>query len=328
MKKLFWGVCILATCCRSESEAMYGSTDGINASSIVACRSGNHRCMMITRWEYDHHPISSYCNHLCIEYIGIDEQINKKSLTQETKDRLCTLNNSIDHLYDLRVLSVYGYNQEISLKVLPKSIGNLRNLRILDLSGNQLKNLPDSIGNLKKLKELNLSGNRLLKTLPESIGNLEDLEVLNLDETNLDPLPESLENLTNLEDLTLSKFVIKSYTNLDNQQESYYSTEDYPPDWYYNFVKRSFEYWSCPPPNPKTLSLDLSKRELKQIPLGVYMLKELQELDISGNLFTKISPLLKKLKRLRLLSIYDNPNLKCLPDFLDEMRNLEEVRID
>ena len=51
-----------------------------------------------------------------------------------------------------------GYNQ---LKSLPDSIGNLTNLKYLNLSKNQLKDLPESIGKLKKLQRLHLYGNQL-----------------------------------------------------------------------------------------------------------------------------------------------------------------------
>jgi Leucine-rich repeat (LRR) protein len=60
------------------------------------------------------------------------------------------------------------------LKELPKEIGSLQNLQILDLSGNQLETLPREIGKLKKLRKLLLGGNKL-KEFPKEIIVLKEL---------------------------------------------------------------------------------------------------------------------------------------------------------
>jgi Leucine-rich repeat (LRR) protein len=45
------------------------------------------------------------------------------------------------------------------LTEVPKGVGELVNLEILDLKDNKLQTLPDSIGCLEKLLRLNLEGN-------------------------------------------------------------------------------------------------------------------------------------------------------------------------
>ena len=59
----------------------------------------------------------------------------------------------------------------LGLSSLPTQIGELTDLRSLDLSGNQLTELPESIGDLTALTTLGLNDNRL-RTLPERIGDL------------------------------------------------------------------------------------------------------------------------------------------------------------
>ena len=59
------------------------------------------------------------------------------------------------------------YLSDLSLSVLPESLGQLTNLETLELSGNGLSVLPESLGQLTNLEELNLSGNGL-SVLPES----------------------------------------------------------------------------------------------------------------------------------------------------------------
>ena len=86
---------------------------------------------------------------------------------------------------------------------LPKSIENLKQLQILDLSDcSMLRLLPKTLSSLKELRALNLRNCLMLRKLPNNIGNLQSLEVLDLGVcTNLSELPESVCNLRNLIEL-------------------------------------------------------------------------------------------------------------------------------
>ncbi len=65
--------------------------------------------------------------------------------------------------------------------VLPESIGDLTNLRVLNLHKNQIEgNIPSSIGNLNTLIHLNLSLNNLQGNIPNEITHLKNLEYLYL----------------------------------------------------------------------------------------------------------------------------------------------------
>lgn len=343
----------------------------VNAS-IIECKSINNRFLMINRWELgDCSGMSDY-RYLHINYSGTERKFEKArqeaGLTQEMRDVLCGLPESIENLRNLKILNVCSFTdsnnyvtsrQIICLKALPDSIGSLTNLRILDLSSNDLWTLPDSIGNLKNLEELYLSKNYQFSKLPASIGNLESLKILNLEGTNLRTLPESMGNLANLENLSFSKATDTEGPHTYGccrSEERIYKIGDYSPDWYRDIIDWSLEYWSCPPLvsnngkrnlENRSLSLNLSGKNLKQIPFGIYMMKErhsidrwsdrpgedyatpkLTELDISNNQITKIPHLLKHLCwSLGKLYIHNNPKLNHLPDFLWNM-NLKELKID
>ncbi|MBO4405545.1 MAG: leucine-rich repeat domain-containing protein [Alphaproteobacteria bacterium] len=320
-------------------------------ASIIKCKSINNRFLMISRWELGNISSNYDSRYLHIDYRGTTDKISEAgdNLTQEMKDTLYTLPTSIGYFRNLKVLSVRG-----GLKNLPDSIGNLENLRILDLSGNHLRTLPDSIGNLKNLEELYLSENYEFSSLPDSIGDLENLEILELKKTNLSTsLPESLGNLVNLKDLSFSKSVEdREPVNVSRRKWTYkvtYVGEDYSLDWYHDVINKSLRHWSCPTLSfyydVRTVPFDLSGKNLKQIPFGVYMMESvredkcgaycgertlpaLKELDISNNQLMKIPYLLKRLCHLEKLYIHNNPDLNHLPDFLWSMGNLRELKID
>ncbi|KAA0058598.1 putative disease resistance RPP13-like protein 1 isoform X1 [Cucumis melo var. makuwa] len=96
--------------------------------------------------------------------------------------------------------------QSRGLKSLPNTIGNLINLKHLDLSYNvNLGFLPDSITELCKLEALILRSCRDLKGLPKEIKNCYNLRRLDLSNNwSIEFIPDSIAQLINLETLILS----------------------------------------------------------------------------------------------------------------------------
>ena len=74
--------------------------------------------------------------------------------------------------------SVGAVGQEIT--ILPESIGNLKELRVLSMRCGGLRRIPDSIGALSNLKSLNVRNNDLYN-LPASITQLSKLTDLDFD---------------------------------------------------------------------------------------------------------------------------------------------------
>ena len=104
----------------------------------------------------------------------------------------------------ITLLNLFNFNLEGEI---PKSIGNLSELRVLGLKSNKLNgNIPESIGNLSKLVQLNLSNNSFDGFIPQSIGNLKNLIRLDLSENSLEgDIPINLRQLSALLFLDLSK---------------------------------------------------------------------------------------------------------------------------
>ena len=82
-------------------------------------------------------------------------QINLEELNVSNNYLTGAIQSQIGQLKNLKVLNA-SHNQMTGV---PAEVGQLKNLQVLDLSYNQLTGLPNELGNLKNLKTLNLSGN-------------------------------------------------------------------------------------------------------------------------------------------------------------------------
>ena len=175
---------------------------------------------------------------------------------------------------------------------IPEEVFDLRHIKILDISGNQLTNIPESIGNLSNLNWLNLSENQLI-SLPESIGSLSNLTELYLYANQLTSLPESIGNLSNLTELNL-------YANhLINIPESIGNLSS-------------------------LTELNLSKNQLTDIPESIGSLSNLTELSLSGNQLTNIPESIGNLSNLTKLYLSKN-QLADIPESIGNLSNLTEL---
>ncbi|CAL9174678.1 unnamed protein product [Musa hybrid cultivar] len=119
---------------------------------------------------------------------------------------LASLGNltNLRHL-DLRDNSISGE--------IPQTVGNSVRLEYLDLSITGINGkIPQAIGNLSNLLELHLSSNKIVGWIPPSIGNLSNLLELHLSGNKIVGwIPPSIGNLTNLVHLDLSRNNISGY---------------------------------------------------------------------------------------------------------------------
>jgi RasGEF domain/RasGEF N-terminal motif/Leucine rich repeat len=132
---------------------------------------------------------------------------------------LSSLSNDVAKLFDLERLLLDG-NAEMGAKLdlakgivrlgfltqlglarcslvgtISESIGRMVNLKVLDLSGNQLATLPDSVGQLQNLEKFNLRNNELVR-LPLGVGLLRKLKLLDLDNNPWTEAPRIREIIT------------------------------------------------------------------------------------------------------------------------------------
>lgn len=92
------------------------------------------------------------------------------------------------------------------LKEIPMEIGYLKNLKVLDLSGNDFVFLPKSFSELNHLEELFLNDDKYLKFEKNSktLHLPKNLKILHLEYDNLNNLPKEVYDLKKLERLFLN----------------------------------------------------------------------------------------------------------------------------
>ncbi|XP_028757292.1 putative disease resistance protein At3g14460 [Neltuma alba] len=129
--------------------------------------------------------------HRSIGYTSISHFISHKVINDLPSKFIC-----------MRVLSLCDH---IVLEI-PESVGNMKHLRYLDLSGTRIRKLPDSICQLHRLQTLKLWRCRLLEKLPTDFHKLMNLRHLDFRETQVREMPKQLDTLKNLQ--VLSPFII------------------------------------------------------------------------------------------------------------------------
>ena len=184
-------------------------------------------------------------------------------------NRLKTLPASIGKLTNLKFLSL---QTNLKLTELPKSIGNLQCLQVLDVSQTRLTSLPVELGYCLQL--VSLSANRCrLKTLPETIGNLLNLKYLSVIYNKLEKLPQSIGNLESLTSIRLVENKLtglpKTFVNLDNL-----GSADLEGNKFKTFPKELLALKSI-------YSIWIHRNEFTKIPLEVAKMETLQRILVN-----------------------------------------------
>ncbi|KAL0112930.1 hypothetical protein PUN28_012288 [Cardiocondyla obscurior] len=123
-------------------------------------------------------------------------------------NKLTTLPPWINELYNVTNLYMYGNR----IEELPKELGRMDQLTVLDLSANKLQVIPACIGNLSNLKSLSLNDN-FIERLSVELSQLNNLEILSVSGNQLVALPEWVGSLPKLRELYVDKNQLKELPN-------------------------------------------------------------------------------------------------------------------
>ena len=204
---------------------------------------------------------------------------------------------------------------------IPARLGNLANLEVLRLDGNELTgSIPPALGNLANLTYLGLHGNELTGSIPPALGNLANLTTgLDLEGNQLTgSIPPQLGNLTNLiwlglHNNQLTGSIPPELGNLTNLETLYL---------HFNQLTGSI------PPALGNLAnlhtLDLRRNQLTgSIPPALGNLANLTSLGLGENELTgSIPPELGNIPQLRSLELFDNQLTGSIPPELGNIPQL------
>lgn len=181
---------------------------------------------------------------------------------------------------------------------IPASIGELTNLRKINLNLNQVANIAPEIGRLQKLEQLFLYKNQV-KTLPKEIYKLSNLKAIDLYYNQLDELNPLIANWKQLEILYVSNNLI--YTLPDNLGELRKLRELY---LHHNRISNL----------PASLGnldslrvLRVNNNNLVEFPKSLLSLKSLENLDMASNQLPEVPEALFSMPALKIISLNQNP---------------------
>jgi len=204
------------------------------------------------------------------------------------------------------------------LTVLPPEIGQLVNLKELDLSYNQLNDLPVEIFRLVNLVNLNLNNNRL-NALPETIRQLSDLMTFYVSNNLLTAIPPEIGQLKKLTNLDLT------YNHLQGQLTS---AIGHLPKLTNLFLKGNGLTALHPAIGTLTdlTTLYLSENQLITLPAEIGQLKELTTLDLENNQLAALPSEICQLTKLTEINLKGN-QLTALPEEIDRLTKLKRLDI-
>jgi len=177
-------------------------------------------------------------------------------------------------VFDLAIKQLDLSKNRISY--LPDQLGDLLNLKVLNLSRNQLdeKSFPQSMQRLQMLEEVNLSSNNLTE-IPSFILDLPRIKVLHIAENKITSLPEKIGQMTSLERLYVGK---NGLVNIPRQISQISNLK------VLSLANNSLQSVPAEMANLTSLiCLQLHQNKINFLPPGIAELQSLEELSLRGN---------------------------------------------
>ncbi|MBW1298387.1 leucine-rich repeat domain-containing protein [Aquimarina litoralis] len=211
---------------------------------------------------------------------------------------LTELPKTIDQIKDLRMIDLSS-NPQLDLELALEKLSIHNSLEVLILDSLDIKTIPKSIKKFSNLKQISLVHNPNLR-LDQVISQLSELpiEFLNLKDNQLTKLPENITSLKHLKDLNLS------YNSITDSNT-------------YIFLGRL----------PKLYSLWIDHNELKTIPKTIGKLAQIRFLYLDHNSLRELPDELIDMKKLWVVHVGYNKFTE-LPSVFARMKVLLMVHIN
>ncbi|XP_059656947.1 disease resistance protein L6-like [Cornus florida] len=220
-----------------------------------------------------------------------------------------------------------------SLVEVDRSIGNLKNLKVFDISYTDIRNIPEEIWMLEKLEVIDFTHCSYLKGhIPSNIGNLTSLRFLSFYDTKIQSIPTSIGELSCLQTLKLGGCTeLQSQPSLPSSLRVLYVTAIHNLENFVNlqelhfvgccvYVKIPRDIWLL----SKLEKLTLDSTNIRTLPKEIDALSQLKVLDVQychGLQFILGLP-----SSLVDLSLAFCSSLERLPD-LSNLKNLSRLSV-
>lgn len=230
---------------------------------------------------------------------------------QENREVAFTLSEKIGNMTALTSLIV----ENIGLRELPASIGELRNLIRLKISRTQLGALPDNFDQLEQLEGLFLDFNELT-ALPQSIAHLKNIRFINIRCNPIKRLPDGFGNLSTLETLEMDGTALsvlpEEFSKLKNLEKI-------------SMERCKFEYFpDCIAEMQQLKSVNISFNPITSLPDNVGKMHSLKYLSLVGTRLVALPEALKSLHNLENINI-SATQLDAIPAWFGEMAKLTNI---
>ncbi|XP_057490621.1 receptor protein-tyrosine kinase CEPR2-like [Actinidia eriantha] len=258
-------------------------------------------------------------------FTGVSCDLNTAQVTEISLDNKSLSGSLSPSISLLQSLTFLVLPSNLISGEIPVELGNCTNLKVLNLTGNQMSgSLPD-LSSLTNLEILDLSENYFVGGFPTWVANLNGLVSLGLGQNDYDvgEIPESLGNLKNLTWIFLGGLNLRG----EIPESIFELTALQTLDISGNEISGNF---------PKSISKlqNLIKIELFQnnltgeLPRELADLTLLQEIDISSNqMFGKLPPEIGNLKNLTVFQLYKNNFSGELPPGFGDLHHLKSFSI-
>ncbi len=268
-------------------------------------------------------------------YISVKSQSKKRSdgyIDRYNTFITTTRPDTVDHIRLNRV----------HLTRVPGKIKQFKNLRILDLSDNEIEILPKFVSKLKKIDTLILLGNELAPKKIKFKRNTH-IKYINIQYNKLSTLPKSLSKNKSLTSLWLGhndlkngiesgffkRFRLLEDVNLYSagltkipSSIGYLSSLKKLDLYYNNLTRLPKEFFEI-----KSLQkLGLSYNDFGNLPNEIGQMNNLQELYVQGNSLTNLPASLVNLKKIQTIDISDNA-FEYLPELLTKILSINYLNI-
>ncbi len=214
---------------------------------------------------------------------NIDYNAIKEAKLQAQPGSKEVLNQEVLSLFLNEMPKLQKLSISHNITAIPEIKHQNTSLKTLELAYNDLKTLPESLSNLKGLEELSLLQNPHFEQLPQTLSALKNLKYLSLLSTNFDEFPTVLFEIPSLETLLIGGHFVREGSNSIGA------------------VPDLFEQL------PHLKTLNISNTELTTPPPSLASLNQLSELYLDGNQLLVFPNEVKKLPKLELFGMSNNP---------------------